>query len=74
MMGWLINYEEYASDRDSAWLEGRGELKTSVKINLKKLAMFWGIRTYHLLARWFLERLIFDTEDGGDNFLRNADS
>jgi hypothetical protein len=24
------------------------------------------------VARWFLARLIFDTEDGGDTFLRNV--
>jgi hypothetical protein len=27
-----------------------------------------------LLARWFLARMIFDTEDGGDTFLRNGGS
>jgi hypothetical protein len=28
----------------------------------------------HLLARWFLVRLIFDPEDGGDTFLQNVNS
>jgi hypothetical protein len=28
----------------------------------------------HLLARWFLARLVFDPEDGGDIFLRNVGS
>jgi hypothetical protein len=28
----------------------------------------------HLLARWFLVRLIFDPEDRGDIFRRNVDS
>jgi hypothetical protein len=27
-----------------------------------------------LLARWFLARLIFDPEDGGDTFFRNVGS
>jgi hypothetical protein len=27
-----------------------------------------------LLARWFLARMIFDTKDGGDTFLRNVGS
>jgi hypothetical protein len=28
----------------------------------------------HLIAHWFLARLIFDPEDGGDTSLRNVDS
>jgi hypothetical protein len=49
-----------------------------------KVAIFWDIAPcspyvnqrlgWHLLARWFRARLIFDPEDGGDKFLRNSDS
>jgi hypothetical protein len=35
---------------------------------VKKFVTFWG----HLLACWFLARLIFDPEDGGDTLLQNV--
>jgi hypothetical protein len=48
-----------------------------------KIAIFWDIAQCslyeptwlgHLLSRWFLTRLIFGPEDGGDTFLRNVGS
>jgi hypothetical protein len=32
------------------------------------------LESRYLLAHWFLARMIFDPEDGGDTFLRNVGS
>jgi hypothetical protein len=45
-----------------------------------KFAIFWDIALcspymgLDTRSRWFLARLIFDPENGGDTFLRNVDS
>jgi hypothetical protein len=58
-------------------------LLVSTSVLQKKIASFWDIAPYslyeltwlgHLLSRWFLTRLIFGPEDGGDTFLRNVGS